>query len=186
MSTVAATSAAAAAVGTAVAGPVGTVVGGLVGSVFKTSAAGPNTDAAKAVLPLALASPPNLAAVAAFMARNGIQTQTSKQPWALGLAEIPASVQAQARLAFPTLNTTGAWEIFGAIDPTQVLTKVQQLAVYPKVDANGVVTLTQPAASPSASGAVTAGLASGTVLKVLVVATVAYIVFTLVRGGLKK
>ena len=97
-------------------------------NLFKSSAAGPNADAAKATWPEVLRN--NLAAVAAFMARAGIQTQSSAQPWKDGVAQIPATLQAQARLAFPTLNTSGAWEIFGAIPPESVLPTVQRLAVY--------------------------------------------------------
>lgn len=104
-------------------------------NLFKSSAAGPNADAAKATWPEVLRN--NLAAVAAFMARGpgngpgtGIHTESSAQPWADGLQQIPATLQAQARLAFPTLNTSGAWEIFGAIPPENVLPTVQRLAVY--------------------------------------------------------
>jgi hypothetical protein len=56
-------------IGTAVGSVIGTIAGGL----FKTSAAGPNATAAKAVW--AEVQKGNLAAVAAFISRNGIQTQ---------------------------------------------------------------------------------------------------------------
>jgi hypothetical protein len=53
---------------------------------IKTSAAGPNADAAKQTLPSALGG--NLAAVQAFVNRSTIQTVSSAQPWQDGLAQI--------------------------------------------------------------------------------------------------
>lgn len=57
-----------------------------VGSLIKSSAAGPNQDAAAQTLPDALGG--NLAAVQAFVSRSGIQTVSSAQPWQAGLAQI--------------------------------------------------------------------------------------------------
>lgn len=62
---------------------------GLVKSVFTKSAAGPNKDAAQAVLPLALAG--NLAAVKAIYKRaTYMQTRTSAAPWQAALSAIRA------------------------------------------------------------------------------------------------
>lgn len=63
----------------------GTALSGI-SSVIKTSAAGPNADAAKQTLPEALGG--NLAAVQAFVSRSTIQTVSSAKPWQDGLAQI--------------------------------------------------------------------------------------------------
>lgn len=99
----------------------------LAGSLVHTSAAGPNADAASQVLPLAMGG--NLAAVAAFITRAGIQTVSSAAPWKAGLAELqtshPEYVQAASSLA--------SWMRFGAIPPTAVLASVSGAnAVYYK------------------------------------------------------
>lgn len=102
-------------------------------NLFHSSAAGPNHDAAQAVWSQEIKNSRgvNLAAVAAFITRNNIQTQTSKAPWADGLAQIPQAIQDAARKAIPQLNDGyDGWSTFGAIAPEQVLPTVQRLAVY--------------------------------------------------------
>lgn len=120
----------------------------LIGDVFKTSAAGPNADAAAAVWPEVQKG--NLAAVAAFITRDGINTQSSKLPWANGLAQIPQALINAANEAFPGNN----WATFGAIDPSQVLPTVQRLAKYAATSsttAGAPTTTTTPAAGPKPS-----------------------------------
>lgn len=119
--------AAGAAAGTAILGPgVGTAIGGLlpVGGLFHSSAAGPNAAAANQVAPEVAKN--NLAAVAAVIARNGIQTQSSLAPWKALLATIPQTLIDAANQAFPG----NQWATFGAIDPTQVYPTVIRLAKY--------------------------------------------------------
>lgn len=138
--------AAGAAAGTAVLGPgLGTAVGSFLnlGGIFKSSAAGPNTDAAKIVLPMARAG--NLAAVAAIGTRTGIQTHTSQIPWQEAADSLPPALFALANQHFPGNN----WSIFGAIPPEQVATVVQQRAVYVPVDANGNPTSNTVSSSPN-------------------------------------
>jgi hypothetical protein len=134
-------------VGTAVLGPgLGTAVGSFLnlGGVFKSSAAGPNTDAAKVTLPMARAG--NLAAVAAIDTRTGIQTHTSQLPWQEAFDSIPSSLVALARQHFPGNN----WAIFGAIDPSQVSVVAQRMAVYVPVDpATGQPTSNSVSSSPT-------------------------------------
>lgn len=116
-----------AAVGTAVLGPgVGTAIGSIVpvGGLFHSSAAGPNATAANQVATEVAKN--NLAAVAAVVARNGIQTQSSLAPWKALLATIPQTLIDAAAQAFPG----NQWPTFGAIDPTQVYPTVIRLAKY--------------------------------------------------------
>lgn len=138
--------AAGAAIGTATLGPgLGTAVGSFLnlGGVFHSSAAGPNTDAAKQVLPMARSG--NLAAVAAILTRTGIQTHTSQIPWQEAADSLPSALIALANQHFPGNN----WSIFGAIDPSQVAVVAQQRAVYVPVDANGNPTSNTPSSSPN-------------------------------------
>lgn len=127
----------------------------LIGDVFKTSAAGPNADAAAATWPEVQKG--NLAAVQAFIVRGSdIQTQSSKLPWFNGLQQIPQALINAANAKFP--NPSQNWTIFGAIDPTQVLPTVQRLASYQSTSsttAGAPTTTTTPAATgpgPKPSG----------------------------------
>lgn len=152
-----------AAAGTAVLGPgAGTVVGSIAGSLFHTSAAGPNAAAANQVAPEVARG--NLAAVAATITRDGIQTQSSKLPWASLLATIPQNLVDAANQAFPGNN----WPIFGAIDPTQVYPTVIRLAKYYN-PATGEVTTTKPTTF-AAGGGNLAGLMGGGSLPMLLLA----------------
>lgn len=153
----------------------GSVIGGLISSVFKQSAAGPNTEAAKAVLPLALAG--NLAAVKAIAKRaTYIATETSAAPWKAALIAVQ---QVHPEWVTAALNAPGIPEewVMG-VDPTQVLPLVQRYAVYATTNpATGVVststtpTNTQHAALATASmggwvgGVILAGVAVGFLVK---------------------
>jgi len=172
--------AAGAAVGTAVAGPVGTVVGGILplGGIFHSSAAGPNKTAAAQVWPEVQKG--NLAAVAAYQTRNNIETQTSKAPWAAGLAQIPQWLQDAASQRFPG----NQWATFGAIDPTQVLSVVQRLAVYASQPTSGgapVISATPGTTGPAAAG-ILGGGSSSTMILAAAGAGIAYLIF----GGKKR
>lgn len=140
-------------IGTAAGSIIGTITGGL----FHSSAAGPNAAAANAVAPEVAKG--NLAAVAAVITRNGIQTQSSLAPWKALLATIPPGLIAAANAQFPGNN----WSIFGAIDPSQVLPTVQRLAVYATPGSYGSVAAYQPPVGPgtSAGSSIISSMAAG-------------------------
>jgi hypothetical protein len=96
----------------------------LAGSIFKSSAAGPNKDAAQQVYPEAAAG--NLAAIAAFITRAGIHTVSSAAPWQAGLASLQADHPDWVSQAQPL----SSWAIYGAIPPEQVLSAVMAHAQY--------------------------------------------------------
>lgn len=93
-------------------------------SIFKTSAAGPNKDAAQAVYAEAAAG--NLAGIAAFITRAGIHTVSSAAPWQEGLASLQAAHPEWVSQAQPL----SSWAIYGAIPPEQVLAAVMAHAQY--------------------------------------------------------
>lgn len=117
-------------VGTAVLGPgIGTAVGSVLplASVFHTSAAGPNTDAAKAVLPLALQG--NAAAIKAIYKRaTYIRTVSSAAPWKDALAAIQVSHPewVQAALSMPGIQEE--WVV--NVAPEEVLPAVQRYNLF--------------------------------------------------------
>lgn len=101
-----------------------TLGGDLIGSVFSTSSAGPNRDAAAAIFPLAAAG--NLAAVQAFRSRASIQTLVAAQPWKDGLARLPQSLQDAAQTAVNAGQIRASW---WELQPEQVAPTVAQYHV---------------------------------------------------------
>lgn len=134
---------------------------GLASSVFHTSAAGPNTEAAKAVLPLALAG--NLTAVQAIITRTGINTLTSKQPWTAALDALrqaqPDYIRQAGLVNFGFGPGGNAWSRFGAIPPEEVITAVSGAnAVFAPYPPSSLGSLVGVGGGSSSGSSATAGV----------------------------